>query len=212
MANLSYKLDEDILDVAEYKGIKQMLDRLQKSGIMERLQGNCVSACDIIQNMLNFYGVSAKTVECQLMAVKENNQTKDFCFVGFDEIGRGNNSVDSHVVVVTLGNQPVLIDAAIGNLLPGDNQIVVRKLTSVDPDIIGEFKLDDVTLTYQNKKQIKLPELHQKNLIERLKEQTKVNEKINTLNKWVIIGLAIGGINILFNFTLLTLRLIFDIF
>ena len=77
-----YKFTDDLKNKKDFQKIKQALDRLcQAEDVVHRLQGNCIGASDIIQNLLSFYGIESKTIECQLFAVKENKDIKDFCFV-----------------------------------------------------------------------------------------------------------------------------------
>ena len=193
-----YTLTETIKNMPEKDKIVQMLERLSASGIVDRFKGNCISASDIIQNMLSFYGVNSKIIECQVFVVKDNNEIKDFRFIGFNDIGFSQNTVDTHVVVVTETNPPVLIDGSLGHLLPNNEHLMLRELDSKDPTCIGTFNIGDVTLTYQNKKNLKLPNLHQKTLVERLKSDGAVATKITFLTRAVI---ALGAFSLV-NFTL----------
>jgi hypothetical protein len=205
-----YKLSDNLQTIPEYIKIKNMLDRLSSNpDVLAGMSGKCVSACDIVQNMLVFYGVKSKIIECQAMLIKRNQQFNDFQFVGFDNIGLSNESIDTHVVVITETNPPILIDAAIGGFLPQDEKILVRELNSTDGDIMGDFSVDDVSITYRNKKNIKLPGLHQKNLLERLKEDIVVKEELRLVKTAAIAGLLISLSNMIFNITLLILKLLY---
>lgn len=203
-----YKLIDNIEKVKNFEKIKQAIDRLCASDILERLKGNCIGASDIIQNLLSFYGVKSKQIECQLFAIKETDSNKDFCFIGFNNIGLNPNTIDTHVVVITETEIPILIDCSIGHLLNESEQIVIRKLNSVDPEKFGEYIIDDITLQYYHKKNIKLPSLHQKNIIEKINEDKIVKEKLQFITK-VIIALAIfATINFILNFTMIVIKLL----
>lgn len=201
MHNL-YKADENLKKHPQFKKIEMTLDNLCKDSVVERLAGNCVSACDILQNMLSFYDVDSKIIECQMMAVKENSTMKEFCFVGFDRAVE-NDGLDSHVVIVTQTDPPILIDASVGHLLPKDDQVLIKILDNLDPEIIGKFVVDDITLTYHHKKNLRLPHLHQKNLIERIKDEKNLQKKIKSGTKVIIAIAVVTAINFIANFSLL---------
>ena len=198
-----YNVDEQLKTHPDFKKIEKALDNLCNSSTFEKLAGQCVSACDILQNILLFYGVQSKIMECQMMAVKENPKIKEFCFVGFDYIMDDGGDLDSHVILVTQTEVPIIIDASIGYLLPENDKILVRVLDNLDPEIIGKFLIDDVTLTYHHKKNLRLPSLHQKNLIDRIKEEKQLSKKIKIGTKIIIVIGIVTGINFIANFTLL---------
>jgi hypothetical protein len=202
-----YKLGDDIEKIKDFEKVKQAIDRLCDSDVVSRLKGNCIGASDIIQNLLSFYGVKSKQIECQLFAVKENDGNKDFCFVGFNNIGLNPNSVDTHVVVVTETEIPILIDCSIGHLLPESEQIIVRKLSSLDPEKLGEYKVDDIFLQYFHKKNIKLPALHQKNIIERINDDKVTKEKLQFITKALIFLGCFSTINFILNVSMILIKL-----
>jgi hypothetical protein len=190
-----YTVDEKLKKHPNFKNIEQTLDRLCQSDVVDRLAGNCISACDILQNMLSFYDIDSKIIECQAMAIKSNEQIKDFRFIGFSNIDKREGVVDSHVIIVTQTEPPILIDASIGYLLPQDNQILVKVLDNVDPEKIATYQIDDVTLTYHHKKHIKLPNLHQKNILERIQTDNKIFKNLGMLKILVIVALIVSGLN-----------------
>jgi hypothetical protein len=202
-----YSYDKKLDRHKHMKYIAECLDRLDNSDVLERLPMNCISACDIIQNMLMFYGIPSKIVECQAIAIKETPTFKDFSFVGFNEIDKHPHTVDSHVVVVTQTEPPIMIDAAVGHLLPADKQIVVAELVSVDPDLIAEVKIDEVKFQYLPKKTIRLPGLHQKNLVDRMKSDMRLSETIDTLKVMVYLSVGLSVVNMMFNISILWLKL-----
>lgn len=205
----NYTITPAVKKMPEYEKIVAMLERLSSSDVVKRLHGNCISAADIIQNMLSFYGVESTIMECQAFVVKENKEIKDFCFVGFNNIGINPNSVDTHVIVITKTDPPVLIDGSLGYLLPPNEEIFIREVNSLDPDLIGQYQMDDITVTYHPKKNIKLPSLHQKNLMERLGEDKKIAEKLKFLQIIVIVAASMSLINFSLNITLLILKMMF---
>jgi hypothetical protein len=198
-----YTVDEQLKSHPNFKNIESTLDRLCTDDVVQRLPGNCISACDILQNVLSFYDINSKILECQAMAVKENKDTKNFCFVGFSDLAKKDGVVDSHVVIITQTEPPIIIDASIGHLLPQKNKILVKVLDNLDPDIIGKFEIEDVTITYHHKKNIRLPVIHQKNLVDRIQEHMNFDKKIKLVSKILMIIGSLTAVNFLFNMTLL---------
>jgi hypothetical protein len=204
-----YTPDSKLLAHPDYERIKSCLDRLCASDTVTRLPGNCISACDILQNMLTFYDIPSRIIECQAMFIKQNQAIKDFLFVGFNNVNVDHGTVDSHVVIVTNTEPPILIDAACGHLMPQHQQIICRVLDNVDPTVIATFAIDDITVTYHHKKIIRLPGLHQKTLIDRMREEQDTKHRIRFLTRmlWILFGIACY--NFLANNALLVLKMIY---
>jgi hypothetical protein len=160
--------------------------------------------------MLTFYGVASRIIECQAMFIRDNRDVRDFMFVGFNNVTAPTaDTVDSHVVVITNTEPPILIDAAVGHLLPETDQIVVRVLDSVDPTVIGSFQVQDILITYHHKKIIRLPALHQKTLMDRIREDLETQKKIRWLTRMLWVMLAITVYNFLANNALLVLKMMY---
>lgn len=209
MSNMGYKIPQEILDTPEGPQIKLAFDQLMGAGggeLFKRFAGNCVSVADVIQSVLSYFGVKAKCFECQVLAVKDIGPQKAFSFVGLNDIGVTPNNVDTHVVVVTETTIPILIDGSLGHLLPEDDQIVVRQLKSLDPEIIGLFTFPTIQLLYKQKKNIRLPSLHQKNLLDRLNDETQTKQRLTTLQKFTIVIAGFSLVNFILNMSLLALR------
>lgn len=205
-----YQIDDKLKSHPNFQQIQACLDRLCASNTVQRLPGNCISACDILQNMLTFYGVASRIIECQAMFIKENREIRDFLFVGFNNVNPPSaDTVDSHVVIVTNTEPPVLIDAAVGHLFPAHNQILVHVLDSVDPTVIASFQIDDILVTYHHKKIIRLPALHQKTLMDRIREDLETQKKIRWLTRVLYFLLGMTIYNFLANNALLVLKMMF---
>lgn len=204
-----YTIPDSIKHIPEIKGITKVLDKISDTNVLERLKGNCISGSDMIQNMLHYHDIESKTLECQVFVARENAKVQ-FLFVGFNNLAPNttNNLVDTHVVVVTETNPPILIDAALGHVLPHDNQIVIQPLESTDPSKFGEYKIGDATISYFEKKNIKLPSIHQKNLIDRLKADQEVNKKLTFMEKALIFLGCFSLINFTLNVTMIAIKLI----
>lgn len=206
-----YKLTDQIKQMPEAAKLQVALDRFCRLNVIERLHGNCIAASDILQNILDFYGIKSKTTECQVFAAQENREIQDYRMVGFNTIGLNQpNIVDTHVVVITETSPALLIDASIGYLLPHDEQIIIHALEGCDPDVIAEHPVgNDMMVTYHHKKNIKLPSLHQKNLIERIEVERALTSKVEFLKTAMLVVGGFALINFILNTILVALKIAF---
>ena len=205
-----YKLPECIEGMQEGKQLKYAMEQLVATSggeMIKRFAGNCVSASDIIQNVLGFYGIKAKTHECQAFAMKAVGDKRAFSFIGLNDVGVTPNHVDTHVIVITQTEPPLLIDGSLGYMLPSDEQILIRPLTAFDPDVIGEFEVGDITLQYRQKRNIRLPGLHQKNLLEKMQAEQQQQQRLTFLQRVVTIIATFSMINFCLNMAQIYLKL-----
>jgi len=202
-----YIVPDEIKDLPELDKICKAIDKIADSEILERLKGNCISGSDMLQNLLHYYGIESKIVECQIFVSRENSKIP-FLFVGFNNLTTPSpNLVDTHVVVVTETSTPVLIDASLAHILPRQNQIVVKGLNCTDDEKFCEFKHEDTTVTYFHKKNLKLPSIHQKNLLQRIKSEEETNKRLTFLQK-AVIGLGLFSLtNFILNVTMIAIKL-----
>lgn len=156
--NKLYTLSNEILKISESKQIISALEDLVNSGdLLQRLNGNCVASADILQHMLKFHGVEAKILECQVFLVQStpNSEVKDFMFIGVNQQRKMNpNEIDTHVVVVTETNPPVLIDASISQYLPRTDSVLVRTVDTelVSNEVLAQYNIDNLSVTYRPKR------------------------------------------------------------
>jgi hypothetical protein len=108
--------------------------------------------------------------------------------------------------VVTTTEPPVLIDASLGDAVSEDNRIIVRALEELDPEIIGEFQIDTAKVTYTVKKRTRLPELHQKTLIQRILEQKSQSKRNAFVNRFLWAIAVLTAFNLAANTMLLTMK------
>jgi hypothetical protein len=189
-----------------YKKIKDSIELLFKSSGQQFFYGNCVSSCDILQNVLSQVGIKSKIIECQALAVKEVEGEKSFAFIGYDG-NAVNGQIDTHTVLVIDEEVPLLVDISIGHLFLPKNRVVIERLNSTKVGTIAEYKIDDVTITYKEKYTIKLPAIHQKNLLQRIISDQNLEKTVKTLKAFIICAVSLGLINFILNITLIILRL-----
>jgi hypothetical protein len=192
-----------------YDSIVTSISILDRDGILQDLHGNCVLASDIIQNMLYDQGISSTIVECQLTISKlEKDGTTSVNFVGYD-FSPVYNQISTHAMVMTRSDPPLIVDASIGHYLGNVRQVVITECNpdTDNPDILGSSKFDQFTLTYRNKKNIKLASRHQKDIVDRLKHEYDNMKNIRML-RYLVIGTVFFSLtNFLLNITILTIKL-----
>ncbi len=186
--------------------ISSVIDRLDQDGLLGKLTGNCVLAADIIQTMLDADGISTKIVECELIIARPDEQgLKSISLVGYNFTPNAvENQVATHVVLVTQTEHPVIIDASIGDFLLAPKHVVIAPLSKdPDPEIFCKTTFGRTELVYKIKKNIKLPNFHQRDLVARLQQEVASNQKVESTRKLAFWAVTITAINFLLNITIL---------
>lgn len=199
--------NEKLKKAPQFHKVVELLDKLDKGAILGRLSGNCIASCDMVQTMLSQSGIECEIVECQACIHREG-ETLEFFFVGYDDTAFA-GQVDTHLVVVTKTKIPMLIDVSISHLLPYDHPYIVEELKEyADGNIIGDYTYSNFKLTYQKKKVIRIPNIHQKTLLGRITEEMKFRNLVHKLVWIVWLGLSLSAVNFILNMTLLSVKLI----
>ena len=183
-----------------------MIERLASAGLLVRMQGNCVSSCDLVQNLLHQIGIGSRIIEVQLSVTKhrDGDQLPDHLFIGYDNLSFG-GQVDTHTVVITDTDYPLLIDLSIGHILESGHRYVLAGLEE-HSDFLVDTEIDRVKLTYQQKKLPRLPHIHQKTLMTRILEEQTARETIKWMKILVAGAVVLGVINFALNTFLLILK------
>jgi hypothetical protein len=201
--DITLSQDENLQSLREYQIIKKHLQNYDAQSLL-RMAGNCIAACDIITILLHQDGIESAIIECQTIVKFFDGKKENYNFIGFDGIASVNN-IDTHVVVVTKSKRPILIDISLSHLLPYDHPFIVE-LVQEKNDLLGDYTIGNHTLTYQLKKTIKLPLLHQKTILEKMKNDIGINSKIKYLGYFVSVVLTISVMNLILNVSLLYLN------
>jgi hypothetical protein len=219
--NVEYTNDPGLLRTPQYHKIKECIDSLSRTGDSRSFAGNCVATCDIFQTLLSQLGIACKIMECQVCITKEVDGNKNYMFVGYDNYSYP-GQIDTHTIVVTEGDTQIIIDLSLGHLLPPNKQYIIERVTTskkdlssehkenVGKDVFAEFDFGSCGLTYYEKKNLRLPSIHQKNLIQRIVNEQNVEKSLEALKLFIIAALGLALINFTMNITLIVLRL-FDI-
>lgn len=198
------------LNKEPYTMITAVVQELYKRGMLERFHGECLACADIVQQTLAARGMVSRIVETQLSIISENpKRALMWRFVGFNNPNYAAQGIDTHVVVITETPTPVLIDLSIAGFLDGDRPWVIEPVNvEDDPLVLGRYQIEDFCLTYHPKQDPRLMGLHQQTLLDRMRTQLTLTERVKTLGFWIILALVFSGINTLFNIVILSHRFI----
>lgn len=210
ITNISFNLSDNtkILALPEYKKIVNIINNLLETGTVQKLQGNCISAAELVCSLLDGVGISSKIIECQCAITRKKNEKVDLFFIGFDNVGF-KGELDTHLVVVTETEVPILIDISIGNFLPSNNPVVIDEcfITKPNASLFADISFENYNLKYSLKKTVKIPGLHQKNIFERMEFEKSMERSIKFLKIACITAISLSAINFLLNWILVILKL-----
>jgi len=182
-----------LLQNADYKKVKDVIERLIVSGISRMGEGYCISVSDIAFNMLNQAGIKCHLMEVQLSAVDHiDNKTY---MVGFQtSYQQGSHlNVDTHVVVVTDTEIPMIVDLSIAHRLPQGFQCIIDKAINEGDKVVCKVELLGWTYIYQEKKTgIGVPMLHQISILERINTDRQIFDSIKSLKALNYVGIVLS--------------------
>lgn len=201
--------DDPMFMSPEYAKIMEAIQSLTQNGVAKNFAGNCIAACDILQSLLNSVGIKSKIVEVQLSMIRNVDGATDYVFVGYDSVSF-EGQVDTHVVLITETKVPILIDLSLAYYLPADKPYIIKTLGAPkNNQTVLEHTIENIQLTYKYKSNLKLPQLHQKSLVERILQQSQMEENIKFLKNLVMIAVGISVINFSLNMILIVLKAIY---
>lgn len=206
--NLPIDSNNEVFNTPESMKILDVIDELYKSGLAANFAHNCIAACDILQANLQSIGIKSKILEVQLNIFRNDSTgNNDYLYIGYDG-ATFPDEIDTHVVIITETTEPILIDLSLGHVLPSDkNKVLVR--CNPKNKHIASLDINNLKLNYFIKSNPKLPQLHQKNLVERIIEDSKSKNTIENLQRYVFFLMFFTIINFTLNCILLILKMIF---
>ncbi len=187
---------DELFDQPYFEMICKIVQKLIDQGIVDKGAGHCVSMSNMLHALLIQNGLKSTMVECQLLVSGvKNNSLK---FVGYDVQNHNKASIDTHVVVITHTQLPILIDLSISHLLPSGLKAVISK-TDNDPTnlILSNIQHEEVLLTYEQKNKYNIASLHQTSILDRIQTDQKFEKEIGYLKVLNYIGIGIGVFSIL---------------
>lgn len=193
MSNYILTTDQKLKKTDDYEKVSQVIFRLMESGVTFAAKGYCISMSDIVYTMLNQIGIKCRIVECGLTI--NNKQDNKLYVVGYDNLKDVEECEDTHVVVVTETEIPMIIDVSIAHLLPNNLQGVIDILQN--DEILSNINTNIVDLTYKEKKNFKIPLLHQTSIVDRIKTDMIIFDNLKFLKTLVVVALVISSLNAL---------------
>jgi len=200
--------DDTLNSIENFEIIKSTIKSLITSGLISRMSGNCIGACEIIGNMLYQKGIKSYMIETQLTLTAPTGDTH---LIGYDNFlsptDDYSTQIDTHtVLIVTLSDTQLLIDPSISYILDSKHPVVIERVNGNTPEIISEYELTGSKLVYTTKTVSKLPLLTQQNLLSNILREDKNSKKLNTLFMYVYATVILSIINALFNIILLLIK------
>jgi hypothetical protein len=193
MHNYIITTDNELKKTSDYKKVALIVHKLIEGGVTFAAKGYCISMSDIIYTLLKQNKIPCKIVECHLaITSKVNNQIYT---VGFDGLKDDPNKADTHVVVVTETEIPMVIDVSIAHLLPNNIQGVIDKVIDDEHGVFANIDTQMVALTYQKKKEFSIPMLHQRSIVDRIQTDVNIFKSLKALKIMIIIALSVSTLN-----------------
>ena len=182
---------EDLGDPG-YRKIIDCLEQLLESGALAHAQGNCLAISEMLQNLLLSQGINSQLIEVKLMHTWENNGRHMFNLVGYDggDLTRQQGIMDTHIVVVTKTDRPLIIDASVPHCLPPGRFWIVEPLRATLDDVLLEFEVPGNKYRYTSKPLPRLPQIRQQSILDRINRDLGVDRTLRWF-RWVLIVLAI---------------------
>jgi hypothetical protein len=188
---------EDLKKTEDYQTVTRLISRLIESGVVFMGQGYCISMSDILYTLLMQHDIKCRMVECQLAITHKKDDA--IWLIGFDnqKSGELKNEVDTHVVIVTDTEIPMLIDLSISHKLPEDMNAIIDAVELKDNRVIATINHPGVSLIYQERERFKLPLLHQTSIVDRIKTDKKIFKDIKFLMFLVVFSVSVSSINLI---------------
>jgi len=194
----------------EYLAVQALVAEMDQDGQIERFQGACVPASEIIQAILHARGVRSRLLECTALVVNSPVNGNAIHFIGFDSlVPLTPHDVDTHMVVLVEAETPFIIDASIGHKMGNAKYVIVAPLSGSDPEIIAEASFKGAKVTYRLRKNVRYQNIHQKTLVERMESERKMTKDIDTLYLMVKALLGFTVFNMTANIALIVLKMLY---
>lgn len=198
---------EALLDTAEYQAVKRITEQFIQTSNPAAFAGNCVATCDILQALFFKHGIVSRIVECQAAIFKvEPTGRVNYMFVGYDNYSYP-GQIDTHTVVITEGEHPMLVDLTLGYVLPVNKKFLIAPVKKQNAESICHVQFDDYEIVYYEKTTLRLPNIHQKNLMQRLVNEQRISKTVEHLKIFVMCAVVLGLVNFSLNIIMIILRL-----
>lgn len=187
--------DKELFKNKDYITVMQLIKHLWETGVIIRGSGFCFSMCDIVKKMLKVEGISCKLVECDLMICNKNRPS--LSLIGLDHhTDSSYESINSHVVCITETEIPMIIDLSLFHFRDlSERPFICERICEGNGSTLAYLDLDGITWEYNVKQNPILPELHQQSILDRIKTDSKIFNRINYINKLLIFLFILTSLN-----------------
>lgn len=194
MRNYILTTNEQLKSDPTYRKVADLIFRLVQAGVTQAGKGYCISMSDVVYTLLKQNNIPCRIVECSLTVT--NKVANQIWVMGYDGLKEADNKADSHVVVVTETDIPMIIDISIAHLLPNNVQGVIDVLLDTSDDgIFVNIDHPMVALTYKYQNKFTVPMLHQQSIVDRIRTDVKMLNSIKTLKVMIVIALSVSLLN-----------------
>jgi len=190
---------ERLTNMKEYRVIAQLLQRLYQSGVIRMGSGWCISMSDMIYTLLKQQGIESRLVECQLTMSRRDPDGEIWPMtVGMPAETQPENLADTHIVVVTVTEPPMIIDSSISYFLDGDGAVIVAECLEIArydrvfANLVVDTVRGQISMSYQEKVKPIMPLVHQTSVIDRITTDRKIFDSIETLKRLNYIGITLS--------------------
>ena len=188
-----------VIQTEYFKTIKNVVDGLIVSGMVDAGSGYCLSMSDIVLKLLHKEGIKSRLVECSLMVTLKS--PPGMYLMGYPGFGASNydseRMMQTHIVCVTETEIPILIDLSISHIDKNIQYICAPILKNFEHTNLTEYDFETSTWTYTQKEStdVELPKLHQKSILDRIKTDQLVSSELKLVKKLIIFALTVSSLN-----------------
>lgn len=181
---LNHTRDAQLRANPKYSQIFDCIQQLWSRQLLVNAAGNCVSVSAMLQHQLQGLGIESIMYECKLMVTERLEQGLRYSFVGYEQssMHRRDGILDTHVVVITTNTEPqILIDLTVDHVLPRGKHWVIEPVVALTSPVILDCDLGTHQLTYSTVQGLKLPELHETGILERIRRDREMRSQLRLL-------------------------------
>ena len=190
--------DKELQDTKYYQDTLKIVKELWDGGVIMRGAGFCYSMSDIARIMLTQKGIPCRLAECKITIM--SNDPPNLVLIGHDGLlhgGKSNNlgDIDTHIVVVTETEIPMIVDLSISHVRKDIPYIVERLTQGVTEDVLADIQFSGSRWTYYIKESVSIPSIHQQSIVQRIQTDQKVKKDIGWLKILIIAAISISSLN-----------------
>jgi hypothetical protein len=190
--------DKELQGTKYYQDTLKIVKELWDGGVIMRGAGFCYSMSDIARIMLIQKGIPCRLAECKITIM--SNDPPNLVLIGHDGLlhgGKSNNlgDIDTHIVVVTETEIPMIVDLSISHVRKDVPYIVERLTPGVTEDVLADIQFSGSRWTYHIKESVSIPSIHQQSIVQRIQTDQKVKKDIGWLKILIIAAISISSLN-----------------